>query len=71
MCGAGLGGQQGSWQVLSPSGHLGHSMGKSRPREGRDRPSATEQDGGRVGARTQVFRPDPSPVGENSEITLF
>lgn len=41
-CAAGPGGQRGSWQALSPSDHLDQSLGKSRSREGKDRPSATQ-----------------------------
>lgn len=36
---------------------LGNRWAKQRPREGRDRPSDTQQGGGRAEARTHVFTP--------------
>lgn len=67
---AGLEGSRVPDRSSGPSGHLGPSLKKSRPRKDRHRLSATQQAGGRAGARTQVCRPHPRPVGKNGEITM-
>lgn len=57
-CAAGPGGQRGSWQALGPSDHLGQSLGKSRSREGKERPSATQLV---AELQPEHKRPDPIP----------